>query len=115
MKQSYYTVRGPGIGLVQARRGVLGNSSMEGRADPFALYTAVYMTLGLVGSSTGIYHGYKRNNSVGWAIGWGIFGGLFPVVALPVMAIQGFGKPKVRSNRRRRRTSMRRRTSRRRG
>ncbi len=55
------------------------------------------------------YHGYKRNKSIGWAIGWFLLGGipLTPVIAFA----QGFGQPKAgltpnpgkRKHRRRRR------------
>ena len=39
------------------------------------------------------YHGYKRTNgSVGWTIGWTLFGAILPIVALPVMLAQGIGK-----------------------
>lgn len=38
------------------------------------------------------YHGYKRNNSTGWAIWWGLMGGLFPIITVPVAFAQGFGK-----------------------
>lgn len=51
-----------------------------------------YMLLSLVGSGAGAYHGYKRTQSVGWAIGWGMFGSLIPFVAIPVALYQGFGK-----------------------
>jgi hypothetical protein len=47
--------------------------------------------------STGacVYHGYKRNHgSIGWAIGWGLVGGLFPVISVGIAAAQGFGKAK---------------------
>lgn len=39
------------------------------------------------------YHGYKRNNdSIGWAIGWYLLSGFFPIT--PVIAYaQGFAKP----------------------
>lgn len=40
------------------------------------------------------YHGYRRNKSVGWAIGWSILGSTFPIVAIPVALAQGFGKPR---------------------
>lgn len=40
------------------------------------------------------YHGYKRNNSVGWAIVWGLLGGMFPVITPAVALAQGFGKAK---------------------
>lgn len=61
------------------------------------------------------YHGYKRNDSVGWAFVWGFFGSMVWPVMVPVALAQGFAKPKrgVRRNPRRRRTTRRRRTSRR--
>lgn len=48
------------------------------------------------------YHGYKRNNSVGWALVWGILGGAFWPLGVPIAVAQGFGKP-VRAARNRRR------------
>jgi len=54
-----------------------------------------YSALGVVGGAAGIYHGYRRNRgSVGWALGWGFVGSVFPVIALPIMLAQGFGKRK---------------------
>lgn len=40
------------------------------------------------------YHGYKRTNSVGWAIGWAIAGYLSPLIAGGVAVAQGFGERK---------------------
>lgn len=40
------------------------------------------------------YHGYKRNDSVGWAIAWGLLGGLFPVITPAIALAQGFGERK---------------------
>lgn len=58
------------------------------------------------GMVAGAYHGYKRNNgSIGWAIGWAILGGMWPI-AIPIMLVQGFAKPASRtatSNKSRRR------------
>lgn len=49
--------------------------------------------LGWTGSVAGVYHGYKRNNgSVGWALAWGLIGGIWPI-SIPLMLAQGFGKP----------------------
>jgi hypothetical protein len=78
---------------------------------------AVAAMIGTAIVGAGIYHGYKRNNSVGWAIGWGLMAGMFPIITIPIAIAQGFGKPKeMRSNssrrRRRRKTSSRRRTAR---
>jgi hypothetical protein len=60
------------------------------------------------------YHGYKRNDSVGWALVWGLFGSMVWPITVPVAVAQGFGKKKTNKNpRRRRRTSRKkRRTSR---
>lgn len=55
----------------------------------------------VAGMGSGAYHGYRRNDSVGWAIGWALLGGLFPVVTIPVSIAQGFGKPKSKARRRR--------------
>jgi len=48
----------------------------------------------IVSSGAGVYHGYKRNNSIGWALWWGLMGGLFPIVTPAIALAQGFGKPK---------------------
>lgn len=50
----------------------------------------------LVTSVLGVYHGYRRNGSVGWALGWFFFGALAWPVALPLMFAMkpGFAKPK---------------------
>lgn len=48
----------------------------------------------VAGAATGAYHGYKRNNSVGWAIGWALLGSIFPVITIPVSLAQGFGERK---------------------
>jgi hypothetical protein len=48
----------------------------------------------MAGLAAGAYHGYKRNDSVGWAIGWAVLGSLFWPIALPIMFAQGFGERK---------------------
>ena len=50
----------------------------------------------VVSSGACAYHGYKRNNSIGWAIGWGLLGGLAPVITPAVALAQGYGDPKRR-------------------
>jgi len=49
---------------------------------------------GLIGGPVAAYHGYKRNKSIGWALVWGLFGGMAPPVTLAIALAQGFGKPK---------------------
>lgn len=50
------------------------------------------------------YHGYKRNASIGWALVWGILGGAFWPLGVPIAIAQGYGKP-ARSSRNRRKRS----------
>lgn len=40
------------------------------------------------------YHGYKRNDSIGWALWWGLMGSMFPVVTPTIAYAQGFGEKK---------------------
>lgn len=59
------------------------------------------------------YHGYARHNgSIGAAIGWGLLGGIFFPITPAVAFAQGFGKPLVKSNKRRTRRASRRRNRR---
>jgi hypothetical protein len=52
--------------------------------------TAALLFATSIGAST--YHGYKRNNSVGWAAMWGFSAFLFPILTPAVGIAQGFGK-----------------------
>lgn len=70
----------------------LGEATEEGRVSPTAL--AVFSLLSLAGATTGAYHGYKRNNSLGWAVAWFFLGGWFPLLSIPVSLAQGYAKPK---------------------
>lgn len=54
--------------------------------------SAVWGAASLLGTALGAYHGYRRNNSVGWGVWWAVMGGLFPIVTVPVAIAQGFGK-----------------------
>lgn len=54
---------------------------------------AIYGAAGLAGTALGAYHGYRRNNSLGWALAWGVLGGMFPFVTVPVALAQGLGQP----------------------
>lgn len=40
------------------------------------------------------YHGYRRNKSIGWAIGWALLAKLAPVITTGVAVAQGYGKAK---------------------
>jgi hypothetical protein len=68
---------------------------MSGLGSAADVIRPVMEVAGTVGAFAGAYHGYKRNGgSVGWAIGWFVFGGLLPILALPIMLAEGFGKRK---------------------
>lgn len=73
--------------------GALGQADEDTVASRVA-YRPIYAVLGLAGTALGAYHGYRRNRgSIGWAIGWGLLGGMFPVITVPVAFAQGYGKP----------------------
>lgn len=66
-------------------------------------FSALAAVAGPVFAGLGIYHGYKRNNSVGWALGWGLLTATLPIIMIPLALSQGFGKPKaMHANRSRR-------------
>lgn len=50
--------------------------------------------IGWAAVGAGAYHGYRRNQSIGWAIGWAVLAGFFPVITTAVAVAQGFGKRK---------------------
>ena len=64
-------------------------------ATPNQGYTLDFWgALGIAGVALGTYHGYRRDNgSIGWALGWGLFGGTFPIIAIPLMLAEGFAQP----------------------
>lgn len=43
-------------------------------------------------SAASAWHGYRRNQSIGWAIWWAVMGGMFPLVTPAIGAAQGWGK-----------------------
>jgi len=64
--------------------------------SPYKSYLGYAWTAASVASAgASAYHGYKRNKSVGWAIGWAVLGSLFPVIVPAIALAQGFGKRKA--------------------
>lgn len=55
--------------------------------------SGIFWVVDVASMAASTYHGYKRNNSVGWAIWWGFMGSLFPVITPVIAVAQGFGKP----------------------
>jgi len=81
------------FGLEEGMMG-LGEPTDSSAPSSSIFESPAYQALGVVGMGVGAYHGYKRNNSVGWAVGWAILGGMFPIIVIPVAFAQGIGKPK---------------------
>ena len=73
-------------------RSVVGSHYEE---NPLAFYQSpAYQILATVSMLASGYHGYKRNNdSVGWAIGWGLLGSMFPIITPFVAVVQGYAEP----------------------
>jgi hypothetical protein len=120
---SYYNGSGLGLGRLGAASdkvpthpmgslgsvGMLTPTSWNPTPLQSALYLAALASMGVLG-----YHGYKRNDSVGWAVVWGLFGSMVWPITVPVAFAQGYAKPaRMKRNRRRSPSRPRRRTSRR--
>jgi hypothetical protein len=82
-----------GLGDTGRKIGRAG-SGVGALGDANSTLSLVYGAASIAGTGLGAYHGYKRNNSVGWAIGWGLLGGIFPVIVIPLAFAQGVGKRK---------------------
>lgn len=53
-----------------------------------------YALLGTASMAASAFHGYKRNQSIGWALWWGLMGATFPVITPTIALAQGFGETK---------------------
>lgn len=65
--------------------------SGEVRDNPIDPFFAVLST---VSGGLCAYHGWKRNESIGWALAWGFGGALLPVIGPAIAFAQGFGEPR---------------------
>lgn len=55
----------------------------------------IWGILATISMAASAYHGYRRNQSIGWALWWGLMGTAFPVITPTVALAQGFGKRKA--------------------
>jgi hypothetical protein len=85
----------PGLGAPVAPEPVLAPVETTYQS-PVArvLASPIYRLVSLASTAGLAFHGYRRNESVGWAIGWALLGGIAPIIAWPVALAQGFGKPR---------------------
>ncbi len=78
---------GPPAAIVPAQPGAVVPAAAQ-----YSLGAKLYAAAGVAAFGACIYHGYKRNDSLAWALVWGLAGGFFPVVAVPIAVAQGFGE-----------------------
>lgn len=90
--EAQHTVGDPmGLGLISNEfTRTLGADDPTDSKVWFWTWTA----LSTVSMGLSAYHGYRRNDSVGWAIGWAFLGALFPVITPAIALGQGFGQSK---------------------
>lgn len=89
-------VRSPS-GTIVAPAGTIRSGGTKLPLTPFGAIGSgglgtVWGIAGTVAMGALAYHGYKRNNSIGWALVWGVFGGLIWPLTVPIALAQGFGK-----------------------
>lgn len=61
--------------------------------EPIGTHTSkVFWAISTVSMAASAYHGYKRNESIPWALWWGFMGALFPIITPVIGVAQGFGK-----------------------
>jgi len=63
-----------------------------GELDPTV--RAVWGIVATASMAASAYHGYKRNDSIGWALVWAFMGTLFPVITPVIAVAQGYGQRK---------------------
>lgn len=83
-----------GMGDVSAAVPTTASNPEAPVVDRGPLY--VWAAISMLSGVTSLYHGYKRNNSLGWGLGWYALGVMFPLVTPTVAFAQGFGKRKGR-------------------
>lgn len=78
------------VGQPTAPAGGVGDvpNIVMGTVSAYPLWTF----LSVVSSAAGAFHGYRRNQSVGWAVAWGAAGAVFPIVTPAIALAQGFGE-----------------------
>jgi hypothetical protein len=81
--------------LAKVQAGLAGTEQSNPANVPMQIASSLLWLAGSAAAIALTYHGYKRNNgSVGWALVWGLFGGMVWPFTAPIAYAQGFGKPK---------------------
>lgn len=56
--------------------------------------TGLFGILTIASGAASAYHGYKRNQSIGWGVWWFLMGSIFPIITPVIGVAQGFAKPR---------------------
>jgi hypothetical protein len=78
--------RGVSAGAISSALGFLNTTGKS--------TSTIWGILSVASAAASGYHGYKRNTSIPWGIGWFLLGGIFPVITPVIAVAQGFGQPK---------------------
>lgn len=65
----------------------------DGLSPQSSTAQTIWGVVALASAAASGFHGYKRNQSVGWGVGWFMLGGLFPVITPVIAVAQGYAKP----------------------
>lgn len=57
-------------------------------------WNAVWGVLSVASGVMSGFHGYRRNQSVGWGVAWFVLGTILPVITPTIAVAQGYGKRK---------------------
>jgi len=79
-------------GVLSTHGGISGVGGLLPVYENPVLVNGITRGYSLAGMLLGGYHGFKRNNSVGWAIGWGILGSIAPSITAGIAVGQGFAR-----------------------
>lgn len=58
-------------------------------------WASIWGIASTVSMAASAFHGYRRNQSIGWAIWWGLMGGVFPIFTPVVALAQGYSRRKA--------------------
>lgn len=91
-----------GLGAVVINQAMLGDITIASQGDAMAAMNAVAPSwawgvnavLRTALTVAGGYHGYKRNGTVGSAIGYGLLATFLPTIGMVTMAVQGIAERK---------------------
>lgn len=80
---------------VDAKAISMGLNFLSASARVRSMWPTISGVLAIASAGASAYHGYRRNQSIAWALWWFLMGSVFPVVTPALALAQGFGKKKA--------------------